>query len=596
MSISQRSTTGCSPCKTKRKKCDETKPQCQRCKKDSGTPCVYEYVGYPENGKRGRKRTKPAPRSTWELLARTQSTSTGPLAAENTFLSMSTEDPTLLAYSAPSEPWGYTTCSDPNLPKTQGSINAEYLSSVFPATFQHPLDTDPLALLPNPLDLLQPPAGISYPSEIIPVPACSISSGAGFNLDEHEDDDDPEGVRLIICASPTMDKNVGENTLPFVLLCYSQWAITSVFEPKKIAHIMRDQVIAQFSSEDTRSRTILIANVMNVFAKHLTINDVGKSILDYLAAEVRESSSRFTSTPPSTAPTLERQSLIRMLESMLEIYSLQTSMQSIFDCLQTLRCAAPIFRLSCSEPPEQPIDLSNILLESNLNLRHFATIDIMSSVATGLPTYFQYKVPFSLELCEQIRGGLNKIDLQWLHGFPDQIFLLFAWINSLCETPGAGENSELIAWIEGVVPQITIAPDSSGDPLLRIGRMVVQECWRFAVLIYLYMALCNANAYDPRVIRAQKGFMRLVKGVKPARNPDAFLSTPMIMAGAVTIEEQDRNTLRQRMLGVRECAVKGTSGNNIMLTLEDVWARTKYEGRAAVWSDLRIASFRVVGR
>ncbi|CAE6409185.1 unnamed protein product, partial [Rhizoctonia solani] len=193
----------------------------------------------------------------------------------------------------------------------------------------------------------------------------------------------------------------------------------------------------------------------------------------------------------------------------------------------------------------------------------------MSSVTTGLPTYFRYKVPFSLELCEQICDRQDRIGLQWLHGFPDQFFLLFAWINSLCEVPGAGGNSELIAWIEGVVPQITITLDNSGDPLLRIGRMVVQECWRFAVLIYLYMALCNANAYDPRVIRAQKGFMRLVKGVKPARKPDAYLSTPMMIAGTATLEEWDRNTLRQRLLGVRECAEKGTSGNNIMLTLED---------------------------
>ncbi|CAE6409199.1 unnamed protein product, partial [Rhizoctonia solani] len=123
MSISRRSTTGCTPCKTKRKKCSETKPQCQRCLV-SGTPCLYEYVEYPGNGKRGAKRTKPALRSTRELLARTQNTSAGPLEANDTFLSISTGNPIVLACPTPPEPWSYTTYSDPNLTKTQDSINA----------------------------------------------------------------------------------------------------------------------------------------------------------------------------------------------------------------------------------------------------------------------------------------------------------------------------------------------------------------------------------------------------------------------------------------------------------------------------------------
>ncbi|KAH7334136.1 hypothetical protein B0J17DRAFT_721356 [Rhizoctonia solani] len=147
--------------------------------------------------------------------------------------------------------------------------------------------------------------------------------------------------------------------------------------------------------------------------------------------------------------------------------------------------------------------------------------------------------------------------------------MLFAWINSLCDTPGASDNSELIAWIERHIPQIRIAIDASGDPLLRIGRMVVREFWRFALLIYLYMALCKANAFDPRVICAQKGFMRLIRGVKPGRNPDAHLVSPMVVAGVATLEERDRDTLRRRILNLRECADPGTAGSDVILELED---------------------------
>ncbi|CAE6513559.1 unnamed protein product [Rhizoctonia solani] len=393
-----------------------------------------------------------------------------------------------------------------------------------------------------------------------------------------------------------MDKNVKDNTLPFVLNCYSQWAIARVFEPLKVAHAMREQIIAQFSSEDTRTRTILIANVMDMFAKNLVIDSTRRSILDRLVLDVRKSGSDFMASPPSFAPKSDNEIAMRTLDSMLEIFSLQTTTQPIATCIRSLDYAAPVFRRACPEPPGQPVNLPNILLAPNPNLRHFATIDVVKSITTGTPTYFKYEVPFSLELCERMYQLQGNLGLQWLHGFPDQFILLFAWINSLCETPGASTDSKLIAWIETNLPRIEVAIDQSGDPLLRIGRMVVQECWRCVVLIYLYMALCKADAYDHRVVCAQKSFMRLIRSVKAGRNPDAYLFTPVTIAGVATIEDRDRETLRHRILNVRECAEHGTTGNDFMLMLEDIWARSRGEGRAAVWSDLRVAYFRVVGK
>jgi hypothetical protein len=77
--------------------------------------------------------------------------------------------------------------------------------------------------------------------------------------------------------------------------------------------------------------------------------------------------------------------------------------------------------------------------------------------------------------------------LQWLHGLPDQFIMIFAWINSLYETQGAGVNIELINRIETEVDRVKIVTSSSGDPSLKIARTAVHECWRMAVLIYLYM-------------------------------------------------------------------------------------------------------------
>ncbi|KAF8761876.1 hypothetical protein RHS01_01276 [Rhizoctonia solani] len=392
-------------------------------------------------------------------------------------------------------------------------------------------------------------------------PDLTLQVSTANNLEDDEDyDDDPEGVRNLLCLAPTLHKNVRDNSLPFVLQ-YSGWAIARVFDPLKLVDAMRDQVIQYFSSEDTRIRTILIANVMNKFLKSLTIDGIERSILDKLALTVRRNGIHFMATLPSD-PALDRENAMRILDSMLEIFSLRTVTQSMATCFQSLDDAAPIFRRACIEPLGQPIDLSSILLNPNLNLRHFVTTDIVTTVTTGLPTYFQYKVSFSLELCEQMYRMQDKVGLQWLHGFPDQFIMLIAWINSLRETPGASEDTKLIEWIEKAIQQIRFATSRPSDPLLRIGR----------------------------------GFMRLVRGVVQARTPDAFLFTPIVVAGFATIEESDRNVIRQRILGVRECAEPGTVGNNFMLMLEDVWTRTRDEGRVAVWSDSRLATFRVTGR
>ncbi|CAE6478821.1 unnamed protein product [Rhizoctonia solani] len=583
MSVSRRSTTGCSSCKARRKKCSETKPQCLRCVA-SGSTCVYEYIEYPEGDRHRVIRTRPGPRTALGRAA-TQNCSPSPSDTTMTFSSPSavSEDSTSLGLAT----WSNEFSLNWNHDAPQGVDVSLFRPSIPPVVSQLLSGFDPINSSFTLPELAMLPVDV--------VLAVSDSTFQEIPIVQDEDND-PEGVRLLLCPTPALDKNAKSNTLPFVLHCYSQWALARVFEPLKLVYTMRDQVITHFSSETTRNRTILIANVMDTFAKKLAIDDSRKTILNRLVLDVQQSGAYFTATPPSSVPNWDRQNAMHTLDSMLETFSLQIATQSISACIQSLDYAAPVFRRACSEPPEQPVNLANILLQSNLNLRNFAIFDIIQSITTGRPTYIRYEVPFSLELCERIYQVQDSIGLRWLHGFPDQFILLFAWIISLCEVPRAGNNAELVTWIETNLPHIKIAVDDSGDPVLRIGRMVVQECWRFAVLVFLYMVLGQAHAHDPRVIRALKGFMRLVRGVKPGRNPDAYLFTPMSVAGVAATEAQDQDTLRQRILGVRECADPGTVGNDVVLELEDIWARARDEGRPAVWSDLRIACFRVTGR
>ncbi|GAB1527196.1 hypothetical protein RhiTH_010371 [Rhizoctonia solani] len=562
----------------------------ERCQ-NSGKVCVYEYVEYPEAENHRMTRTKPGPRATPKSLSHLRRGNSSGLSQTGTIFQLASpvSRDSIASHFDSSEICEVETYPlfDPTAPTN--IVNTTFNPSITPATPQLRSGLSSMETSCTSLDAELTVVAPQICGMVPTTPDLTLQVSTANNLEDDEDyDDDPEGVRNLLCLAPTLHKNVRDNSLPFVLQCYSGWAIARVFDPLKLVDAMRDQVIQYFSSEDTRIRTILIANVMNKFSKSLTIDGIERSILDKLALTVRRNGIHFMATLPSD-PALDRENAMRILDSMLEIFSLRTVTQSMATCFQSLDDAAPIFRRACIEPLGQPIDLSSILLNPNLNLRHFVTTDIVTTVTTGLPTYFQYKVSFSLELCEQMYRMQDKVGLQWLHGFPDQFIMLIAWINSLRETPGASEDTKLIEWIEKAIQQIRFATSRPSDPLLRIGRVVVQECWRCA-------ALCKANACDPRVVYAQKGFMRLVRGVVQARTPDAFLFTPIVVAGFATIEESDRNVIRQRILGVRECAEPGTVGNNFMLMLEDVWTRTRDEGRVAVWSDSRLATFRVTGR
>ncbi|QRW20818.1 sodium/potassium-transporting ATPase subunit alpha [Rhizoctonia solani] len=116
--------------------------------------------------------------------------------------------------------------------------------------------------------------------------------------------------------------------------------------------------------------------------------------------------------------------------------------------------------------------------------------------------------------------------------------------------------------LEGDLRRIRILPGQSKDPALMIIRIVVQECWR-CVYIYFYMALCGAHAEDPRVQHSLKRYMRLVNGIRPGRNPDVFLFTPMVIAGVSAIKAKHRHTLTSRTLGLPEHSKPGTTGNDL---------------------------------
>ncbi|KDN34949.1 hypothetical protein RSAG8_12000, partial [Rhizoctonia solani AG-8 WAC10335] len=308
----------------------------------------------------------------------------------------------------------------------------------------------------------------------------------------------------------------------------------------------------------------------------------------------------------SKSPAPERESdmsaSLQMLENILEVVSIHFYTVPLPVILALLQATAPVFRRACPEPPEQLVNLPRMLIEPGLYRRYFAVMDVGLSVVTNRPQLFRYDVSYTAD----VRERMIKLDyttdygLEWLYGIPDRFILVLAWINGLREDfYGREVDPDIVARVEEQIRSERVGQNlhtaSDSDPVFRIRRLVVQEVWRQVVYIYLYMALCGANASDPRVEKAFSVMMRLIRETKPGRNPDAFLFIPMLACGVAARNEKDRETFKQRIFAVRECSVPGIVGNEGAHVLKDIWDRADAEGRPAVWADFSKSYKIVVG-
>ncbi|KAF8685207.1 hypothetical protein RHS04_01009 [Rhizoctonia solani] len=640
-----RSSTGCYTCKRRKKKCDEQKPHCLRC-----TSGGYECGGYPTFENRIRQVTfGPAvnistsiiapvfpPKSEFELATLSNSsdgTSSGlsegyqarirdfqpdsqTPVVQSVVSQESSSKPTSNSY--PDNDQFVVTdmfeshCRVLSLYQDQPFLESSFglsskslrgSSGSITDSDSSIASTSRQAGLPNSLFSLV--RSDNHSAKIIETEPNSqpigLPDGPSWpTILWHEDDDsivnggndDPEGIRAIVCRSPTLDPNTRSNALPFVLQAYTHWVKFVAFEPLKVAGIIREGVIMQFaSSPEVRTRICLIANVIGRLSKSPELGHREMSIVGMLRTQAHQHIEDFHSEGPAIERARDMQNAHGALDSMMEMVLIQRYSSPLSNIVALMKAAAPVFRRACPEPSDQLVNLPNILTSPGLNLQHFAATDVLISVATARPMLFKYDVKCTPETYGQLLKG--DYGLRWLHGAPDHFIVLLAWINALYEEYGTNVDPMYIAEIENQVRSTDTKLGFVSDAILLVLRVALQECWRHAVLIYLYTVLCGAQADDPRVTRAVRSFAHVVDGLKPGRNPDSFLMIPIMTAGCFAHREHDRNILRQRIMGLRESSNHGTANHESLRVLEDVWARTRAEDRPAVWSDLRLAQSKI---
>ncbi|CAE6506468.1 unnamed protein product [Rhizoctonia solani] len=632
-----RSATGCLACKTKRKKCDETKPHCLRCQK-SRTECPgYTYIQNPNRSDR-RPRTLPGPRT---VVGQSRG---APL--QETHL-MNAEEPKtqrqgrlLLGYElVPSDPSCSVTGSSviPNARALSEAIDISNNFSSTGALYRSSIDVGPsdrpvvntkkpdpvptfrntgtaapmtsgqaslmeaLLSLGQPVDLDPSQPGIQPPTR----PTISLLSKTDplavtkWSLHDPETQDDVathksgnlEGAVGMIYTQPVLDRAAESNALPFVLQSYAAWIDRIAIEPLHLTRLARDFVFSHFEDgEQSRWIVVLLANIGSKVGSVDLVETKSRHLLSMLPKAVRR---RLATV--KLLPSPKQSELVKALDFAIEAMLIHIYAGPLTEVMTLRQEAAPIFRQLCPDPPDTPIDLHSLLQHPLRCLRHYADLDVTFSVVTDIPTLFRYDVAIAdSEHSDIYRESHGDSIIQWRDGMPNQMVLSFAKMKSMHQD-GVTPNGETVALLERGIREVPPFNGSSSGRFVTVMRSVVQECWRQAAYIYLYMAVCGDPCDTPRVKQAFKRYLKLLQGTKPGRLPDEFLILTLLLISPAAEQKSEREIIRQRILGLYTRS-KAVRDNYIgIFIIEDYWARADAEGRPTMWSDVAASRIRVVG-
>ncbi|KAG8703723.1 hypothetical protein FRC11_010484, partial [Ceratobasidium sp. 423] len=403
--------------------------------------------------------------------------------------------------------------------------------------------------------------------------------------DDESDSEDPETLEAELLSGLVLDRQ-SSDTSSQTVLAVTSWMSRFLFEPSRVIPLFREVIVRGHSyGHEAHQRMILIANaVLNV--SESTDYDLtpfttlyNESVKGVVEARARGD--------------LSREMAISAMESCHEIISIMCKVCSLASILNTMELYAPVFRRACPELGTELVNLPRILTSFDVHLKLYATMDVLLSAVTHRPMFFRYSLEFPSQLVEDLLNSDDGPGLRWLAGVPDRLIVTLARMNTYLEDYGNKLDPARVEALEKEIASCSTSfPSSNGsDPALTLGRIVVQEGWRLVALIYLYMGLCGGDSSDPRVVNAQKKFMRLLGGVRPRRNPDTFLVVPLMILGVATPSLEDQLIILARLGGISECKKPETLGNDMIRMLTDIWARTAQ--RPIVWADVRLACSRV---
>ncbi|KDN33127.1 hypothetical protein RSAG8_13784, partial [Rhizoctonia solani AG-8 WAC10335] len=211
-------------------------------------------------------------------------------------------------------------------------------------------------------------------------------------------------------------------------------------------------------------------------------------------------------------------------------------------------------------------------------LRRFIIYDTVAAFVLGVSPLVQYGYDGE---CDSRSHGL-----EWIHGIPVALLDAISQVNSWRAGPRVPLDDwevlerRVLAW----QPSSAARTEDSAAEGASAARVAVQEGWRHAVLIYIYMGICGVSSHD---LRVQASVHRIVRiGQIVANLPiGVHMLTHCVVAGLAARLEKHRLLVHEMLLSFKDTRVWIFRGPQFGQVLYHLWHGVGAGGAPVTWDD-----------
>ncbi|CAE6398442.1 unnamed protein product [Rhizoctonia solani] len=288
-------------------------------------------------------------------------------------------------------------------------------------------------------------------------------------------------------------------------------------------------------------------------------------------------------------PHPSTQEVADKLTGLLELVAAQSIVLGTVAGYNSLRLALPSFLHLVSEDPRLLVEherngslcisLPAIFISHRVELGRFMFQDVMCSIVLGLPTLAEYD---STEFPIVPGSDLTADWFHGVHGVPVEMIVNITEVHNWRARRKAADWTELEmrarAWTWN---QKAIKSEESVEMVYRIA---IQEAWRHATLIYIYMGMCAVTSDDPRVQASVHQIVKLM-GVVGDTHLDVYFSVLAIVAGIAAQNEFQRAPILRKLKTFTGLRLWKFRGRDFARVLEHLWYGAAANGAAIGWDD-----------
>ncbi|EUC53638.1 fungal Zn(2)-cys(6) binuclear cluster domain protein, putative [Rhizoctonia solani AG-3 Rhs1AP] len=225
------------------------------------------------------------------------------------------------------------------------------------------------------------------------------------------------------------------------------------------------------------------------------------------------------------------------------------------------------------------VSIAHLLASVNYGPPSYMVMDIMGSMIYGLPQLVDYNTNIKLFHAE-------PHPVEWIDCFPGEFMILLAKINA-CRDQRSTEDwqdieRELVSWEPR--PKFQLKGLESWKS---VAWLALQETWKQTLLMYLYLAVCCVPTDDPRIQLSLRQIFQLIGTIRrqdpPGLNVHVFAQC--LITGICSRTEKHRRLVRERLGCAAETRFWMFRGPEIVPILDHLWLGAGMEGKPVTWND-----------